>query len=469
MMAHAADFHEGQLRLSAFLRVMGKVPERPKRLQQNRQAPWSLTDQHDPARGTHFLLTKPAPAAEPVQDDSTDLPDDSMPEIESSGRIPAELRSVKANNESQSVSASSATKPLDIYAQKGSDVERLNVNPAKASSAVRQKTKVVYTAKKKQMKQPMGIRNVQERHTISDNCLVFVRASTEDGLPLPGNADVVSAGLMEELDPIQDTPLGRPPAQLNNVQVGSAVNSSNVSKHSRLVNMTKNDPQQPKRSRLRADRIFTSSNAHAPKRRYGGLRLPGPGSLCDGFEGHELLIPAPKEDRRVRQKEISVGMPKPGANVDESRGGLELASGLLPVSCPIEPKLPKSSGTPLNEYGSQLELVHPVETDFQKLRHDFLPLRLVVETTIRSQLSSITAPLREGDESDSSSLDEESNASFSRSGSEDLSRSSDSENSGLLSPGPDPGEEEMDYLGEAMYGMNNRDEEDFWSQYPGLD
>ncbi|KAL5427112.1 hypothetical protein PMIN06_010624 [Paraphaeosphaeria minitans] len=186
MMAHAADFHEGQLRLSAFLRVMGKVPERPKRLQQNRQAPWSLTDQHDPARGTRFLLTKPAPAAEPVQDDSTDLPDDSMPEIESSGRIPAELRSVKANNESQSVSASSATKPLDIYAQKGSDVERLNVNPAKASSAVRQKTKVVYTAKKKQMKQPMGIRNVQERHTISDNCLVFVRASTEDGLPLPG-------------------------------------------------------------------------------------------------------------------------------------------------------------------------------------------------------------------------------------------------------------------------------------------
>ncbi|OAG10138.1 uncharacterized protein CC84DRAFT_1172603 [Paraphaeosphaeria sporulosa] len=407
----------------------------------------------------------PALAVEPVPDDSAGLPDDSMPEPESGGRIPARLNTAKANNVSQSVSALSANEPLDIYARKGSHAEQVNVHTPKASSAVKRKTKVIYTAKKKQMKQPLGILNARQKHP-----LVFVRASTEDGLPLPGDADVVSVGLMEELDPIQDTQLGRPPAQLNTVRVGSHVSPLNVSKQSRFVPTAKNGPQQSKRSRLPVDRIFTFSDAQAPKRRHGRLRLPSSSSLCDGFEGYELLIPAPKVHSRGRQKERLVGTPKAGANADESRGGLELASGYFPVSCPIEPKLSKSSGTMLTEHGSQLELVHPsVETDLRNFRHDSLPLHLSVEATVRSQLAGITAPLREEDEFHSSSFDEGLNTYLSRWGLEESSRSSDSGESDLLNSSSDSDGEETDYFGEAMYRMDNRDEGDFWSQYPGLD
>lgn len=178
MMAHAADFHGDQLRLSAFLRVMGKVPERPKRLQRNRQAPSSLTNQLDSASGTPFSLPRPGSAAEPVQNESTGLPDDSMPELESS---PAKVDYVF-----RSGFASSATEPLETYAQAISDLEQPNTDPVKASSAVQRKTKVVYTAKKKRSKQPTVVLIAREKHTLPENGLVFVRASTEGDLPLPG-------------------------------------------------------------------------------------------------------------------------------------------------------------------------------------------------------------------------------------------------------------------------------------------
>lgn len=165
-----------------------------------------------------------------------------------------------------------------------------------------------------------------------------------------------------------------------------------------------------------------------------------------------------------------LGFPKAEANIDEWRGGLQLSSGFVPVSSPIQPAMPNSSGTQLYKHDSQLELVHhSVETELQDRRQDLPPLRLAIETTIQSQLAGITAPLREEDESDSPSLDEESNADYSRWSLENLSKSSDSEEQELLSPDSDPDVEEMDYFGEAMYGMNNRDEGGFWSQYPGLD
>ncbi|KAF2451364.1 hypothetical protein P171DRAFT_4945 [Karstenula rhodostoma CBS 690.94] len=454
MMSHAADFHGDQLRLSAFLRVMGKVPERPKRLQQNRQAPSSLTNQHDSTSGTHLSLARHASVEEPAQDDSMGLPDDSMPGLESSGRTPEESSSKRVNAIFRSVSASSATEPLEIYAQTGSDFEQLNADPAKASSTVNRKTKVVYTAKK-QLKQPMGILNAREKHRLPENGLVFVRASTEDGLPLPGDVDIVSVGLMGGIDPIQDSQLGRLPGELNNVRVGAHVKPSDISKPSALIPTAKGDPQQAKRSRPLASRILTFPGTHAPSRHHRCLRLPDP---------------APKVNRRMRQSERPVGITKAEAKVDEWRGRLQLASGFLPVSCPIQPTTPKPSNIQLNEHNSQLELVHPsAETDFQHLRQDSPPPRPTVEIIIRSQLAGITAPLREEDESDPSSLGEESNADLSRWGLEDLPKSTESDEPDLPSPGFDPGVEDMNYFGEAMYGLNDRDDGDFWSQYPGLD
>jgi hypothetical protein len=140
------------------------------------------------------------------------------------------------------------------------------------------------------------------------------------------------------------------------------------------------------------------------------------------------------------------------------------------VSCPSPATAPKASGIPFDEHDSQLELVHrSVETDFQDLRQDSPPLRCIAKNTIRSQLAGITAPLREEDKSESSSLEEESNADFSEWGLEDPPKSAISEEPNSPDPVFDPDVEEMGYFEEALYGMNNREEDTFWSQYPGLD
>jgi hypothetical protein len=118
----------------------------------------------------------------------------------------------------------------------------------------------------------------------------------------------------------------------------------------------------------------------------------------------------------------------------------------------------------------QLELVHrSVETDFQDLRQDSPLLRPTAKNSIRSQLAGITAPLREEDESESFSSQEESNADFSGWGFEDPPKNTISEEPQFPRPGFGSDVGEMGYYGEAMYGMNNRDEDTFWSQYPGLD
>ncbi|KAL1597968.1 hypothetical protein SLS60_008456 [Paraconiothyrium brasiliense] len=131
----------------------------------------------------------------------------------------------------------------------------------------------------------------------------------------------------------------------------------------------------------------------------------------------------------------------------------------------------KVSSTRFNEDNLQMDFVHPsVEVEFQDLRQDSAepPLRHTAEKTIRSQLAGITAPLRDDDTSESSDVDEEASADISRWGLDDPPKSTDHD-SDLLDLRFDLGAEEIGYFGEAMYGMNNRDEDGFWSQYPGLD
>ncbi|KAJ4352457.1 uncharacterized protein N0V89_007805 [Didymosphaeria variabile] len=182
-MAHAADFHGNQLRLSAFLRVMGKVPERPKRLQRTRQALLPLPKQDGLPGATQSMYQKPAAAVEPAQDENAGLPDDDMPpaELESRGRTSQEPSSSKDGNISRAGSRSSATVPSILYAQTGSVMEQRHSAFTEAAPVVKRKKKIVYTAGKKQPKQPMGVLNARKKHPLPENGLVFVRASTVDG------------------------------------------------------------------------------------------------------------------------------------------------------------------------------------------------------------------------------------------------------------------------------------------------
>jgi hypothetical protein len=178
MMAHHADFHGDQLRLNAFLRVMGKVPERPKRLQRNRQALSPLLIQNDSASANQLSIATPAP------DGDAFLPEDLMPEFESCGTTPSS--SAIDDHVSPLGSTPCATEPSETHATTNLDSEQLKLDVAEATLAIKRKKKVVYTSKKKQSKQPMAILNARNRHPLPGNGLVFVRASTEDGLPLPG-------------------------------------------------------------------------------------------------------------------------------------------------------------------------------------------------------------------------------------------------------------------------------------------
>ncbi|KAF1964573.1 hypothetical protein BU23DRAFT_54091 [Bimuria novae-zelandiae CBS 107.79] len=152
------------------------------------------------------------------------------------------------------------------------------------------------------------------------------------------------------------------------------------------------------------------------------------------------------------------------ANVIESKVSLQLAGGYLPVPSPMSPKISKVDGTPSNGC-IQLDFVHAsVGNDFDQLRQDIVdppPRRRTTSIAVRDQLSSITAPMREDNDSESSSNPESDPGNGW--GLEDIPGSD------LWRPGFDPDRDEMEYFGESMYGLNNRDDNGFWSQYPGLD
>lgn len=127
--------------------------------------------------------------------------------------------------------------------------------------------------------------------------------------------------------------------------------------------------------------------------------------------------------------------------IDTYQGGIELRRGFLPSPEPISPKAPKAHGTPCID--SQIR-------------------RRSTSLDIKAQLSSITATMRENGESDFTGSGPESEAG---SGDWDLGSVADIEE-WERNRTPDPAGVEQD--GEFLYGIS-RDDDDFWSQYPGLD
>lgn len=172
-MAHDADFHGDTLRLRAFLRV--KVPGRPKRLRPNMQAPSSPANKHGPASELDIVFAKP-----PIAAGTANRP---SPELELTFTEPS---SVRTRNPSRSGSTSNLTDSADTYGEIDLEVVQPDINSAEALSAAERKSKIVYTAKKRQRKQPMGILNAREKHLLPDNGLALVRASTDHDLPFSG-------------------------------------------------------------------------------------------------------------------------------------------------------------------------------------------------------------------------------------------------------------------------------------------
>lgn len=126
---------------------------------------------------------------------------------------------------------------------------------------------------------------------------------------------------------------------------------------------------------------------------------------------------------------------------DTYQGGIELGRGFLPSPEPISPKAPKAHGNPFID---------------SRIR------RRSTSIAVQAQLSSITAPMRENGESDFTGSDPELEAG---SGDWDLGSVADFDE-WEQDHTPDPARVEQD--GEFLCGMS-RDDDDFWSQYPGLD
>jgi hypothetical protein len=164
---------------------MGKVPERPKRLQRNKQAPSPPLIQDISASADQCSVADPALVIA-AHDDDAFLPDRSMPGLESCGTIPENSSLAKDDHVYASGSTSSDTEPSETRPKTNLELERRNSDVVEAISKVKRKKKVVYTVKKKRSRQPMGILNARKKHPLSENVLVLVRASTGDSLPLPG-------------------------------------------------------------------------------------------------------------------------------------------------------------------------------------------------------------------------------------------------------------------------------------------
>lgn len=153
------------------------------------------------------------------------------------------------------------------------------------------------------------------------------------------------------------------------------------------------------------------------------------------------------------------GTCKAECSSSESRTELQLTKGFLPVPRAPSPTMPK-------EHGTQREFEHAwVENEIEEVGEDCVEAALqrrITSTSVRAQLSSVTAPFREDDSSDSNS-DDESEADISGWGLEDVAESS-------WRPDFMSDTDRMDStedFGEVMYGMHNRDE--YPLQYPGLD
>jgi hypothetical protein len=126
---------------------------------------------------------------------------------------------------------------------------------------------------------------------------------------VPQDAEIVSPGLLAGIDPIQDSQLSRLPHELNLVRLDARVKPPTSSNQSTYNPTVKHDPRQPSlvSSRSLTYRMLTSPRAHASSRPHKRLRLPGPGSLCDGFEVGELRISVPEVKSRMRPRENPVG------------------------------------------------------------------------------------------------------------------------------------------------------------------
>lgn len=181
-MARDADFHGDQWRLSAYLRVKGKGPPRPKRFQQDRQAPMrSVT----PDRSANVSLSptyESVTAVELVQIDSSGPLDSHISEPS-----PAGVTSSLGDDDLSTASVSIGIEDAKMHEQSGSDTAHGHADTTILSTAASRK--VVYTATKKRVKTCVGGLSARSKHPVPENGLVFVRTLTDDGLPLPGVRD----------------------------------------------------------------------------------------------------------------------------------------------------------------------------------------------------------------------------------------------------------------------------------------
>ncbi|KAF1964574.1 hypothetical protein BU23DRAFT_54089 [Bimuria novae-zelandiae CBS 107.79] len=188
-MDHAADFHGDQLRLSVILRAAEKVPERPRRLQRNKQAPPSpATPQQRPS--TVFVPTTTGfeSSVKLAQDETSKASGDTMSELDARVQPSEHASDASEDDPSSGADSSSSTSGSAQYREPPiPDTERQQSEVTVVPSFTRRK-KVVYTARKKQAKRsPTRVRSARKKcQPLSDNGLVLVRASTENGLPFPG-------------------------------------------------------------------------------------------------------------------------------------------------------------------------------------------------------------------------------------------------------------------------------------------
>ena len=145
---------------------------------------------------------------------------------------------------------------------------------------------------------------------------------------------------------------------------------------------------------------------------------------------------------------------------------MQLASGFLPLPNPISPPPHRVDRTPVFDHDDRQEFGRmPVDDgsgDFASFTITSPLRRNPTSAAIKAQLSNITAPVREDEDSDSSGS---------------CSEADDNDSDWNIGDTSDPSAwkpslaldlAEMEEDGEVMYGMHI-DDDDFWSQYPGLD
>ncbi|KAJ4301629.1 hypothetical protein N0V90_003722 [Kalmusia sp. IMI 367209] len=205
------------------------------------------------------------------------------------------------------------------------------------------------------------------------------------------------------------------------------------------------------------------------------ITLTGSSGLPDGFAGLKLSGFPPQVKKRTTKTIHSSSKVK--KTVNALKGELQLAEGFLPPSDAISSNMPKADYTPCNGVRSQLELVHAsIEVEFDGPRqHTHGPLVYQVGSYVANQLARVTAPMREDEESDSSTSDEEKQAATNRWDFEDVNSSTTCNRSyqSELSSTPymeEAMEKDMEEFGDVMFGTSNRrDEAGYWSQHQGLD